>query len=68
VKTLFVIIVVLGSILGGLAAPGAVRTPYEGRVAPQARGQIDALVFGRLRQLNLPPARLCSDAVFVRRA
>ena len=29
--------------------------------------QIDALVFGRLRQLDIQPARLCSDEVFVRR-
>ena len=33
-----------------------------------ARGQIDELVFGRLKQLGIQPAHLCSDAVFVRRA
>ena len=33
-----------------------------------ARGRIDELVFGRLKQLGIPPARVCSDGVFVRRA
>ncbi len=33
--------------------------------SPQSR--IDKLVFGRLEQLGIPPAPLCSDAVFVRR-
>jgi hypothetical protein len=50
------------------AAPAAIdaRSPFEG---PQAtpRGQIDALVFGRLEQLGIPPAKLCSDGAFVRR-
>lgn len=30
--------------------------------------QVDALVFARLAELNLKPANLCNDAVFVRRA
>lgn len=33
--------------------------------APQ--GKIDELVFGKLKQLGIQPARLCSDGVFVRR-
>ena len=42
-------------------------TPYEnpGAVTPASR--IDELVFARLKQLNLEPAQLCSDPVFVRR-
>jgi hypothetical protein len=43
---------------------GSFETP--GEVKPE--GEIDKLVFARLKQLNLPPAHLCSDAVFVRRA
>jgi hypothetical protein len=41
--------------------------PFESadKVAPQ--GKIDELVFHRLQQLRIPPARLCSDEVFVRR-
>ena len=34
-------------------------------LAPQ--GKIDELVFGRLKQLGIQPAYLCSDGVFVRR-
>ena len=40
----------------------------ETKVAAVAAGnQIDELVFSRLRELNLQPANICSDAVFVRR-
>ena len=41
--------------------------PFESPDAPAARGRIDELVFGRLKQLGIQPANLCSDAVFVRR-
>ena len=43
-------------------------TPYEkpGAVTPE-NNKIDELVFARLRQLNLEPAQLCSDPVFLRR-
>jgi hypothetical protein len=42
-------------------------TPFEnpGDVTPE--GRIDELVFARLTELNLEPAQLCSDPVFVRR-
>ncbi|HEY3384258.1 MAG TPA: DUF1553 domain-containing protein [Vicinamibacterales bacterium] len=42
-------------------------SPLEPGAAPPIRNTIDTLVFGRLKQLNVQPARLCSDAVFVRR-
>ena len=35
---------------------------------PQPAGRIDELTFAQLARLGLPPAPLCSDAVFVRRA
>ncbi len=35
---------------------------------PVPRSEIDKLVLGRLEQLGITPAHLCSDAVFVRRA
>lgn len=38
----------------------------EGPLTPQ--GKIDELVFAKLKELNIEPANLCSDAVFVRRA
>lgn len=42
-------------------------TPFEnpGTVTPE--NKIDELVFARLQALNLAPAQLCSDPVFVRR-
>ncbi len=63
-------------ILGGLvlaACSGfpAVERPltiYESAAPLASQNAIDDLVFGRLKQLNVQPARLCSDAVFVRRA
>jgi Protein of unknown function (DUF1549) len=50
-----------------LIAAGA-SSPFEidGPLAP--RNHIDELVFGRWKQLNIQPANLCSDAVFLRRA
>ena len=56
--------------LARAAAPGGVVRPYE-RAEPlprSPRNQIDELVFRKLKELNLPPANVCSDAVFVRRA
>jgi hypothetical protein len=42
--------------------------PFESSTVPVPRSQIDKLVLGRLEQLGIAPAHLCSDAVFVRRA
>jgi hypothetical protein len=41
--------------------------PFEGPSPPSPSSRIDQLVFGRLQRLSIPPANLCSDAVFVRR-
>jgi hypothetical protein len=52
------------------AERGAARTPvppFESTISPTPQGKIDELVFGRLKRLGIPPAPLCSDAVFVRR-
>jgi hypothetical protein len=46
---------------------GDTATPFEGPAVSTPQSRIDKLVFGRLEQLGLPPANLCSDAVFVRR-
>ncbi len=43
-------------------------SPLESSVAPSPRNEIDEAVFGRLRQLGIQPANLCTDAVFLRRA
>ena len=41
--------------------------PFESDVEPVAQGPIDEHVLGRLQQLGITPARVCSDGVFVRR-
>src|SRR5271166_5995831 len=43
-------------------------SPFESPVPLTPQNKIDELVFARLKELNLQPARLCSDGVFVRRA
>ncbi|MBI4586373.1 MAG: DUF1553 domain-containing protein [Planctomycetes bacterium] len=52
----------------GSAAPGEVQSLFESSAAPNPRSKIDELVFGGLKRLGLQPAKVCSDAVFVRRA
>ena len=42
--------------------------PFESDADPTSQGRIDDLVFGRLKQLGIAPAKICSDAVFLRRA
>ena len=42
-------------------------SPFESPAPLTPQNKIDELVFARLRELNLAPAPLCSDAVFVRR-
>ena len=51
----------------GTVAGRAQTGPYESPAKPAPEGEIDHLVFGKLEQLNIEPANLCSDAVFVRR-
>ncbi len=41
---------------------------FESRASLAPQGKIDELVFARLKKLDIQPARLCSDAVFLRRA
>jgi hypothetical protein len=50
------------------AVPKATPSPFERRAAPKPRSKIDKLVFDRLEQLDIQPANICSDPVFVRRA
>jgi hypothetical protein len=42
-------------------------TPFESPAALKPQNKIDELVFARLQELNITPAHLCSDPVFVRR-
>ena len=53
-----------------LAGAGADKSPpsvFESDVPVSPHGKIDELVFAKLRQAGIQPARLCSDGVFVRR-
>jgi hypothetical protein len=52
----------------GQAQSPAFRHPFESPEAPAPRNRVDEIVFASLRQQGIAPARLASDAVFVRRA
>jgi hypothetical protein len=67
VKTLLIIIsLVLASchVFGAVDRPAGV---YESAEALTAKNPIDEMVLGRLKELDIQPARVCSDGVFVRR-
>lgn len=64
IKRLLSLSVVLLAAVAGTAAP----TPFESETAPTGEGAIDKLVFAQLKKLQVEPAALCSDSVFVRRA
>jgi hypothetical protein len=59
--------VLLASALSGAGADPPAVAPFEDPVEPTPRCRIDELVFARLAELGIRPARPCSDAVFVRR-
>ena len=59
---------VLTAVLTGTVAARAQTGPYESPAKPAPAGEIDQPVLNRLKQLDIQPANLCSDAVFVRRA
>ena len=42
--------------------------PFDGPADMAPQGRIDELVFGKLKQLGIEPAHVCSDGVFLRRA
>jgi hypothetical protein len=66
-KRLFCFPVFLLVTVAATAAPAPPPTPYEGPVVARPQNRIDELVFGRLKTLGIEPARLCTDAVFIRR-
>lgn len=49
------------------AADRKVVQPFESSAALGARSSIDRAVFSKLKELDIEPANVCSDAVFVRR-
>lgn len=59
---------VLIAVLAGADSQPPRQSIFESQAEPAPQGKIDELVFGRLKQLHIAPAGLCSDGVFVRRA
>ena len=63
-----VLVLMVATAVPGWTEAGSPTSAFEGDTEPTARGRIDELVLGRLKQLGITPARVCSDGVFVRRA
>lgn len=61
------VVVVVATVLVGAAEARPPISPFETDVDPVPQGRIDEFVLRKLSQLDIPPARLCSDGVFVRR-
>jgi hypothetical protein len=66
-KTLIISAGLVLAAFGASAAAEGPATIYESAAPLRPGNAIDELVFARLKELNIQPARLCSDAVFVRR-
>ena len=49
------------------AQNAAITGPFDGHPVVVPQGPVDRLMFSRLRRLEIQPAAICSDAVFVRR-
>jgi hypothetical protein len=63
-----VLALMVATAVPGRTEAGSPTSAFEGDIDTTARGRIDELVLGRLEQLGITPARMCSDGVFVRRA
>lgn len=50
------------------ARPAIPSNPYESQRAPTPLNELDHLVFAQWKKLDIQPAKVCSDAVFIRRA
>jgi hypothetical protein len=66
--SLMVVALVLCSILGAAAATEVGANPFECATEVGSQNRVDELVFAKLKELDIQPAKTCSDAVFVRRA
>ena len=66
-KQAFTAGLVLAAALAGAVAAKPPLPAYESDQEPAPRGKIDELVFARLKELGIQPARVCSDGCFVRR-
>ena len=66
-KRSVVVVVIVAAALAGTAEAASPVHPFESDADPTPQGKIDELIVGRLRQLGIAPAKVCSDGVFVRR-
>ncbi|MBN2024667.1 MAG: DUF1553 domain-containing protein [Pirellulales bacterium] len=69
-RAVFLFIAALTLAVASRATAQEARPPagvFENGGEPTPAGKIDELVFARLAKLGIQPARVCSDAVFVRR-
>lgn len=67
-ETCWIAAVMLWAALAGAGTEASPTGIFESQTAPAPQGKIDEVVFGRLQELGIPPAHVCSDGVFVRRA
>lgn len=67
-KTQLLIVLILVAVVVGAAPPGPSISPFESATTLTPDTPIDKLVLAKLDQLRIQPARLSSDAVFLRRA
>lgn len=65
-RALLVAIAVL-ALSGAMAAEIDPASPYENTLTPTPVSTLDHYVFARLQYMNIQPAKMCSDAAFVRR-
>ncbi|MGA2799122.1 MAG: DUF1549 domain-containing protein, partial [Thermoguttaceae bacterium] len=66
-KAFLVFAVVLTAATTDRGASRAPVLPFESPTNTAPQGKIDELIFSKLKHLGIPPAPVCSDAVFVRR-
>lgn len=66
-NTLWVLVTVLAAAASSVAASETASPVFESPVPATPANQIDEIVFAKLSSMGIQP-RLCSDAVFVRRA
>lgn len=65
----FVVCLILpAAALAGAGPEEAFAPIFESRVELTPQNKIDNLVFAKLKQLGIQPSKMCSDAVFLRRA
>ena len=67
VKSFLAAAAVIVLALAGAAQDAGRQSPFESTAAPEVKNRIDDIVFAALKKQGIRPARLSSDAVFVRR-